>query len=296
MSCHARRDAIFLHAADVLEDDERRELVAHLETGCSPCFAALVEARETLALLALSLDGVAPSEGPRDRLLRRVAAGAAALERREGAAFAVVRAGSESGAGRRGALAAGLGLLLGAGLASALAWRLAVAPLAAKSGALEVALEAASAELTELREALEDEDAEMHALEAEARIAAEQLRLLRAPELEVMELSAAGSAGGASGQIFWELDDYACYFHAEQMPALGPGRTYVLWVVSARDELFAAASFAPDRRGEVGLLTRLPKDFPPVVRTLVTDEPREYGKAPTGAVHLLGAVTRGGRS
>ena len=80
------------------------------------------------------------------------------------------------------------------------------------------------------------------------------------------------------------------------MPALEPGRTYVLWVVSARDELLAAASFAPDARGEVGLLTKLPKDFPPVVRTLVTDEPREYGKTPTGAVHLLGEVPKAGRS
>ena len=197
---------------------------------------------------------------------------------------------------RRVALAAGIGLLLGAGLAAALAWRLAVAPLSAKSVALEAALEAANAELAELREALADEDAEMHALEAGARLAAEQLRLLRAPELEVMALSGAGSAAGASGRIFWELDDYACYFHAEQMPAPEPGRTYVLWVVSTRGELFAAASFAPDPRGEVGLMTKLPKDFPPVARTLVTDEPREYGKAPTGAVHLLGAVTRAGRS
>jgi hypothetical protein len=112
-----------------------------------------------------------------------------------------------------------------------------------------------------------------------------------------MALSAKCSAGGgASGRIFWEPDDYACYFHAEQMPALAPGRTYVLWVVSARDEFFAAASFAPDQRGEVELLTKLPKGFAPVARTLVTDEPREYGKAPTGAVHLLGAVTRAGRS
>ena len=76
----------------------------------------------------------------------------------------------------------------------------------------------------------------MHALEAGARLAAEQLRLLRASELEVMALS--GRAPGRRlGRIFWELDDYACYFHAEQMPAPEPGRTYVLWVVSTRDEL-----------------------------------------------------------
>jgi Anti-sigma-K factor rskA, C-terminal len=283
MSCRARRDTILLYAADALEEDERRELVAHLETGCAVCSAACVEARETLALLALSLDRVAPPEGARDRLLGRVAAGAAAPGRADGAR-------------RRVALAAGIGLLLGAGLAAALAWRLAVAPLSAKSGAAEDALAAATAELAELRAALAEGDAEMHALEEEARIAAEQVRLLRAPRLEVMTLAAAGSAAGASGRIFWKLDDYACYFHAEQLPALAPGRTYVLWVVSARDELFAAASFAPGPQGEVGLLTQLPKEFPPVVRTLVTDEPREYGKAPTGAVHLLGTVTKAGRS
>jgi hypothetical protein len=295
VSCRERRDAIFLHAAEALEDDERRALAAHLDTGCARCATVLAEAREALALLALSVDGVAPSDASRDRLLRRITGGASASER-QGGRFAGARARRASDPGLRIALAAGIGVLAGAGLAAALAWRLAVAPLSARSAELEHALAAAVAELAELRDALADDRGELHALEAEARLAAEQVRLLRADGLEVMALAPADAAGAASGRIFWEPDDYACYFHAERLPAPGPGRSYVLWVVSARGEFFAAASFTPDARGEVALTTKLPRGFAPVARTLVTEEPSEHGEAPTGAAHLLGTVTKAGRS
>jgi hypothetical protein len=284
VSCRERRDAIFLYAAGALEDDERREIAAHLETGCPRCADALSEASAALAQLVESLDRVAPPEGSKERLLARIAAASIpALPR--GPALAARRAKGATGADRRAALVAGVGLLLGASVSAALAWRLAVAPLQAERAALEQALGAATAELAE-------QDSEMHALEADARHAAEQLRLLRASDLEVMELTGAMSEREASGRIFWERDDYRCYFHAERMAVPAPGRTYVLWVVSARGEFFAVASFAPDARGEVALLTKLPKGLSPIARSLVTDEPSEHGERPTGSVHLRGGATK----
>jgi hypothetical protein len=290
MSCDARHDAIFLHAADELDPVERDALVGHLETGCLACGDALVQAREALALLAHSLEPVAPPERALSRLLDRVAARSAIAAPRDAVARARPprRRSAES---RRVALAAGIGLVLGVALSALVAWRLAVAPLSERSAALERALDEKTAELAERDEAIAEQDRDLLALEADAQQAARSLRLLSARDLEVMALSAASSARDAKASLFWERSDYDCYLHAERMPPLAPGRIYELWLVSTRDELLAAARFAPDPRGEVGLLTKLPRSFPPVARALVTDEPADVGPQPTGAVLLVGSGT-----
>jgi hypothetical protein len=286
------RDTLFLFAADALEGSERDELARHLAEGCPRCAEGLARSRDALALLTHALDPVAPPPDAKERLLARIAASDARPEDPETRPSVPAHRPRRVALRRSVALAAGIGALAGAGLVALVLWRFAVSPLAARSAALERELEAARVTLAERGEAIEDQDAELGALEERARLADERARLLRAAGLEVMALSAARPEGTASGRVFWEPVDYGCYLHAEHLPAPGSGRTYVLWMVSTRGETIAAGSFAPDARGDAELLARLPKHFPPVARTLVTDEPVSYGDAPAGPVHLAGEATR----
>jgi hypothetical protein len=297
MTCHERRDAIFLFAAGALEECEERVLAVHLLSGCARCAGALGEAREALALIARSLDPVPPPAGARERLLARVAASPFPPAARGRASQDVgARAPRRRGAARRAAIAAGIGLAIGAGAGGFAAWRAGVAPLAAQVTALDRELAAARADLADLGAALAEQDRDLAALEDEARLASEALDLLRADGLEVMVLAAEGREAGPSARIYWESGDYDCYFHAEGMAPPPAGRRYVLWVVSARGEPIAAATFAPDARGEAAVVTRLPRDSAPIARAFVTEEDAEHGPAPSGGVRLEGTEIHAARS
>jgi hypothetical protein len=280
------RDTLFLFAAEVLDEPEREELARHLATGCPRCAEGLARSRDALALLAQALEPVAPPPGAKQRLLARIAASESPRRRAPG------RRARWLGPHRGVALAAGIGVLAGACLAALLVWRFAASPLATRSAALERELAATLAALEERRDTIADQDAELSALEERAQLADERARLLRTAGLEVMVLSAPRPGDTPSGRVFWEPADYGCYLHAERLPAPAAGRTYVLWMISARGETIAAGSFAPDARGDAELLTRLPERFPPVARSLVTDEPTAFGEAPAGPLLLAGEVTR----
>jgi hypothetical protein len=56
------------------------------------------------------------------------------------------------------------------------------------------------------------------------------------------------------------------------------------------DRVHAAASFEPDASGEATVFTRLPKDFRPVLKTIVTAEPGVPGERPAGPVLLAGTA------
>jgi hypothetical protein len=292
MTCRDRRDAIFLLAAGVLESGEEQDLASHLATGCARCADALTEAREALALLAQSVDPVAPPVGSRERLLARVGA----AHRPRIARSAASRAARRRAAVWRVAAAASIGLALGGGAGAYAAWRWAVSPLAAERLALERRLEAARADVAELGRALAEQDRDLAELEDEARLATEALELLRADDVEVMVLAASDPAHGGSARIFWERADYGCYFHAEDLAPPSDGRRYVLWVVSAGGEHLAAASFAPDAHGDAVVVTRLPKHLAPIVRAFVTEEAAPPGDEPAGSVRLEGMHTRSARS
>ena len=297
MICRERRDAIFLFAADALDEGEERELAAHLASGCLRCAGALVEAREALALIAQSLAPVPPPAGSRERLLARIGAAPRAAATATGAgALRALPAPRRSPLWRRAAIAASIGLLVGASAGTLASWRWLLAPLSAERFALERELAAARADAEDLARAVAEQDRDLAALEDETRLAAEALRLLRTDDLEVMQLSAGASAGGASARIFWDRATYGCYFHAEGLTAPTPGRRYVLWLVTARGEPLAAGSFAPDARGEATVVTRLPRQLAPIARALVTEEADEHGEAPAGDVRLQGSATRLGRS
>jgi anti-sigma-K factor RskA len=285
MSCRERRERIYLHAAGVLEDDERSELETHLATGCPECTEALDEERERLGGLALALAPVVPPARVRERLLERVREGQRgvhpiprqaprtwrpALVLRRAAGFAVVALG-----------AAALTLVL-------VRWQ-GSAPAA--EPASEAPRDAAASELAAAQEQLAEQDTELAELEERIDAADDVAALFGARELEVLELAAAEPSSAAWGRAFWD-PEYRCYFRAEGLAPLAPEQSYVLWMVGAEERVHPAGVLAPDARGDVTFYTRLPRELSPISRTFVTVESGPVGEAPAGPTLLAGAAPR----
>jgi hypothetical protein len=293
MSCRERRDLIFLHAADVLEDVERSELEAHLATGCPHCNQALAEEREQLAGLALSLAPVVPPTRVREQLLAR-ARERGARESQPRARRAPRQPRLRLAPGRAAALA---GVALGA---AALGFGAARWQLGAPSGDEVAALapaapaaEDAALELEALREQIAEQDDELAGLEAQLDSAGEITKLLAARQLDVLDLAAAEAGSEAWGRAFWD-PDYHCYFRARGLPPLAGEQHYVLWMIGAGDRLHPAGTLEPDARGDFVIYTRLPRELSPISRSFVTAESEPPGEQPAGPTLLLGESPRSG--
>jgi hypothetical protein len=290
MSCRERRERIFLHAADVLEDDERTELEAHLATGCPHCNEALAEEREQLAGLALSLAPVAPPTRVREQLLARVreqgsreAPPTARRAPRQPRAWLAPRRVAELAGAALGAAALTLG---------AVWWQLGNRG-SDERAADPPASEETTLELEALREQLAEQDGELAELEGQVEAAGEISRLLAARELDVLDLAATETGSEAWGRAFWD-PDYHCYFRARNLPPLAGEQHYVLWMIGADDRLHAAGTLEPDARGDFVIFTRLPRELSPISRSFVTAEAEPHGEEPAGPTLLVGESQRSG--
>jgi anti-sigma-K factor RskA len=293
VTCQERREQIFLLAGGVLDAHERSELESHLATACPACEESLTRAQEALSALALSLEPLAPPERVKNRLLERA--------REETPAAAPAPRAHHPRAGARGgrlrwAAALGGAALAAASLAGIGVWTWLVRPLAAERArlvaeyaALAEEHEAAQEEVEALRADLEEQDADLAELEARVERNSQALSLVAAPEVITIDLAAAEGRSEARGRVFWD-SDYRCYFRARGLDPLPPDRKYVLWMLAADERIHAAGTFEPDASGEAAVYTRLPKDFRPVLRTLVTAEADPPGERPAGPVLLAGTA------
>jgi hypothetical protein len=290
MSCRERRELIYLHAAGVLEDDERNELEAHLATGCPHCSQALAEEREQLAGLALSLAPVVPPTRVREQLLSRAREQSARPSTPRPARLPRLRL-----APRQAAAFAGVALGAAALTLAVVRWQSPAAqePAALAADAPSADASEAALELESLREQLAEQDEELADLEGQIEGAGEISKLLSARELDVLELAAAEPGSEAWGRAFWD-PDYHCYFRARGLPPLPGEQRYVLWMIGANDRLHAAGTLEPDARGDFVIYTRLPRELSPISRSFVTAEAEPPGDQPTGPTLLLGESRRSG--
>ena len=113
-----------------------------------------------------------------------------------------------------------------------------------------------------------------------------RMAVLMAPDLARVELSGQPPAPRATGRAFWSRTR-GLVFAATALPPLSPGRTYQLWIVTARDAV-SAGLVRPDDSGAVTAFFRTPADISPPVAMAVTIEPDGGVPAPTGDKYLIG--------
>jgi anti-sigma-K factor RskA len=270
MTCDERRDRLMLYAADALDSAERATLAAHLASGCPRCAGSLAEAEAVLAHLPMALDPVAPSEGVRATLMRRVAA-----EPRTTGKVIPMPAPPERGARPRPA---------GDWLRPALA---ALAASLVTAVALTVPGERARRELLAQ---LETQDREIVRLREAVEASAETVRVLRSPAVRVVSLSGTGPQPQAAARVFWDTTRRTWHFYAASLRPPGAGRTYQLWFITPGQEKISAGTFDVDAQGEASVEVAIPPGLDAIAVAAVTDEPAGGSPQPTGSIHLAGAV------
>jgi hypothetical protein len=280
VSCESRRDAILLLGAGLLDGEEADELRAHLRTGCPECAEHVAEARDLDRLLLEATPSVAPDPELRARLLRRVGRAPAAPSR---------------GPGRRLAPLA-LAAAIGAVLAGVPAWLLArragdarVAEIAALRDATLSERDELRSERDELREELERTDDEMLESEEELQASRDQVAMLRAPGLQVLDLVGTAAQPKAHARVFWNWEDYLCYLHATGLEAPAEGSVYALWLDTAARGRVLAGTFRPERGGVATLWVQLPRDSGEARGAEITLEAAEPEGEPAGPVQLIPA-------
>lgn len=298
MTCAALKDAILFYAAGVAEPDEKARIEAHLRTGCPVCVGRLAEAEATLAPLPLTLPGVAPSPGVRERLMKRVAEDAPARrsagERRRFAARSAEGASAapdpgwapqaRTSADRREDLEPAMRPRRPA---RSFFPALAAATLAAVLGGLAVYIPMRKQEAT-LAGVLNRQDSRLRALEEKVHSATLTVKMLRSPAVQVVSLGPAATPG-ASGRIFWDRRRGEWRFYAADLAKPAPGRTYELWFITEDQRKIPAGTFDVNEAGEGELIAHVPTGER-LALAAVTDEPSGGAPQPTGKIHIAGPL------
>lgn len=115
-----------------------------------------------------------------------------------------------------------------------------------------------------------------------------EVAVLTAPDLARVDLAGQPVSPQASARAFWSRSR-GLVFTASNLPQLPAGRTYQLWVVTARAPV-SAGLLTPDPQGSVSGLFATPADIAAPVAMAVTIEPEGGVPAPTGDKYLIGTL------
>jgi anti-sigma-K factor RskA len=134
---------------------------------------------------------------------------------------------------------------------------------------------ASTAEAARLRDSLADNAAVLGALTG--------------PGVRVVEL-VSSAPSRPRGRMFWDQVAGRWTFVAHDLPALDPGRTYQLWVITRAGARVSAGTFEPvDGRAIVQATYALDRDQLGAIA--VTEEPAGGVPQPTGTIVIAGSPT-----
>jgi anti-sigma-K factor RskA len=274
------RQQASLYVLGALTAEERTLFEAHL-TACTECaeearaFAAVPDA------LARAVPQIDPPPALRERVVRAVGGSGTGAPHASSTIAGDARAPISQG--RRSSLApwlaAAAGVLLAVGLgANTLRLQTRIGDLETRLRNAILRADASEGQIAEARRAVAD---------AETRVT-----LLAAPDLTRVDLAGQPVAPQAAGRAYWSRSR-GLMFTASDLPALGPGRVYQLWILAGNDPPISNRwLLRPDAAGRVAVLFDTPADLPAPSGVAISIEPEGGVPAPTGALYLVGLIRR----
>ena len=142
---------------------------------------------------------------------------------------------------------------------------------------VEAALRVASASATQIAQRLAVSDSLIAAMSgANVRV--------------VNMVSTLKQAPGA--KMFWDQLANRWTLITHDLPAVKQGRTYQLWLVTAKAEKISAGTFNTDARGRAVVQATYPLSEADLAAIAITEEPEGGSAQPTGTILVAGAATR----
>jgi len=117
----------------------------------------------------------------------------------------------------------------------------------------------------------------------------EVLRILGAPETQIVVLDGLKPSPAAHGRMWWHREAGG-FFVASGLPATPPGKSYQLWAITAGTPLLAGL-FDVDPKGSATLRVKPLPGVEKVEMFTVTLEPTGGSAKPSGPVYLAGRTS-----
>ena len=260
------REQAELYVLGALPPAERDAFETHI-TSCAECAAHVKSLSPVTDALAHATPQHEPPPALRARVLRSISG-------------SPIKAAPVPRPPRTGTVSALPWMAAAASLILASALGVYAASLRVRIGVLELRLQDA----TERAAAGERQLADVRRVSAEAQ---SQLAILVAPDLQRIDLQGQPQAPQASGRAFWSRSR-GLVFTASNLPALPPGKTFQLWVLTKQPAPISAGLFKPDPQGRVAAMFETPPDLPQPIGMAVTIEPDGGVPSPTGDKYLVG--------
>ena len=261
MRCEEIRELLPLHALGMLEAAEAAEVRAHLAAGCPHCGGEMAASGETVAQIPFSLQEEEPSPMAKARLMAAI--------RSEGFARQVPAA-------RTGFWGKAAGLAAAASVVAALL----TGSLVSRRYRLES---------EDLRAQIRMQKEELARLEGQFRRTRDTILLVRSPGSKVIDLQGQEARAASAARVFWDVRRGTWRLYADNLPSAGPGRTYQLWLVTAKAKISAGVFDPSSEEGASGFVS-VPPEAGSVVAAAVTPEPEGGSLQPTGDILLLGKI------
>ncbi|MEX0654550.1 MAG: anti-sigma factor [Phycisphaeraceae bacterium] len=289
MSCHADyRDQILFYLAEVLDDGARRDLEAHLATGCPACAAVRAEAEAVLASLPLALEPVEPPATARRRLQERLRTGEDVTPASRQTAAAPDAAGGAS------AWQAVLGRIVPLAAAAGLA-------VAATAGVFSLLLAEQRDHIRQLEQQLvnadelvEQRDTQIQQMDSLVEGTTNIVDALHSSALQLIPLHNGEDAryGEAVARLLWDEERNTCHFFASHLAEPEEGKAYRLWLITDDDRVVPAGTFDLDDAGVAHLQFGVPEDVGTIARAGVSYDDADATGEPDRDMILQGHLPR----
>ena len=92
-------------------------------------------------------------------------------------------------------------------------------------------------------------------------------------------------------RMFWDRLANRWTMITHDLPSVKPGRTYQLWLVTAKAEKISAGTFNTDARGRAVVQATYPLSEANLAAIAITEEPEGGSAQPTGTILVAGAAT-----
>jgi hypothetical protein len=273
------REALEALALDALDAGERTAVMAHVAV-CASCQAEVAVLQATAAKLAYAVRPMPMPGSQRDRIRARLV-GRAAADRAPArdahptpSSVILVPSPSTGGHANRHWLESKASWLAMAASVVAAVSLATLYQVAKERDTIREAYQFVSARtglVDSLKNAVEDRD--------------RMIANLTGPQVAVMTL-ASGGIRAPSARMFWDQSVDAWTFVAHNLPAPKTGRTYQLWLVTAKDKI-SAGTFSPNDKGDAVMRKTYALGKDALSAVAVTDEPSAGSPQPTTTPILL---------
>ena len=255
-------DDLALYALGELAGIDRQPMEEHLHT-CAACRRELQALRGDLGLLGLSSSGPQPPARSKERLMRAIAAEplrwptAAPVERERRSLW--------------------------------WAWVPAFAALALLFVTIGVWRnnQHTNDQLAEFTNRNQDQRIQLDRMN-------EELRLLQSPDAVHVSLNPMKSPRQPSGTAIFSPSQKRMMFMASNLPRVGQGKAYELWIIPMKGAPMPAGMFKPDEHGNAMMMDHPMPEGVVAKAFAVTVERAEGSDKPTLPIMLMGEVTAGG--